>query len=260
MTRVWPTCLLAIAMCLLFVASPVWAQDLTPAQMLQKGISAYNDLEFAKARQHLEAYLRTPNVSKDNKLKALRYLAVCYYNEGQKAQAASVWKQALALSPRVALPAGQAPSTKRYFSTIKPPTAPRSRPIRTRVPVRRPTPRVAVRPIKRPLPTPKPGFRHTASLIVLGTGVAAAVTAAVFGVMASGSANALASQTTPGSGNELQATQTQATVATALWIGSGAVAACGVTLLAIELATARPAKQAHLPTPTHTYTQLHLQP
>lgn len=214
---------------LLVLAACLWAPASHAANdaLLKRGLKNYKDLEFAKARNDLETYLRQPNLPKADKVNALRHLVICYYNEGQKSQAKDVWKQTLKIDRNATIPAGQSPDVQRFFATVKPPPLPRRQ---------APPRRIKATPV-----APQGGFRHTGSVITLGVGAVAAGVAVAFGVMAQGSAAQAAQQDTTTAAIEQQsAAQTNASVATGLWIGSGVALATGVVLLIVE-ATRKPA-------------------
>lgn len=239
MSRLRTACFL-FAFTMLFCGQQALASD----AKLKEGLQQYKELEFTKARAAFEAYLRTPKLTKTNKVNALRHLVICYYNEGQKSQAKDVWRQTLKLDRNAKLPAGQSPDVQAFFATVKPPPLPRRR----LPPGRR---------IQAPKPSTPSGFRHTASVITLGLGVAAAGIGLAFGVLAQGSAAQAAQQEDPNAAlTETNAAATNANISTGLWIGSAALLTGGVIIFIVE-AVNKPKPQASLPPQRSTALVLH---
>lgn len=235
-------CIYSIVLLTFWVAStqPCMAKS---DSWLQKGIQAYNNLEFTQAIGHLKAYLKT-QPDKSNRIKALRYLALCYHSNGQKKPFVDTWKQAVLLDPKVKVPAGQSPSVIEQFERVrksvlhakhakhtirKRPVVRRQPNVQKRVrPQRRRTVRIINR---RTPPPPKAGFKHTASLIVLSVGVLSAGGAAASGY-ASQQAFIQSEQATDL--QPLQTSRTLSTTSTILWISGGTFVAAGLGILIWE--------------------------
>ena len=208
-----------------FLLCPTMA--LASSTDIQQGLLAYKELEFEKAGKAFQKALDTKGLSKKDRLQALRYLAICQYNQGEQQTAAKTWKQAMSLDRTLKLPSGQAPSVVKFFEALRP--NPPKRIIKRPVP--RPVERRAMlRRITPTQPPPKPFLEtHMISVIAAGTGILAATTAGILTGITYGHIDKMRTEA-PNSLPHYSSAQTTATGATALWITSGVLTAGAVGL------------------------------